>query len=78
MQELSGSRLTMDLAFRHFKNHTGAPITDLFRMASTTPARAICVDHIVGSIAPGKHANFVFLDNDLHLQKVIFRGEVVK
>ena len=77
MQELSGSRLTMDLAFRNFKNHTGAPITDLFRMASTTPAKAIGVDHIVGSIEVGKLANFVLLDNDLHLQKVIFRGEVV-
>ena len=77
MQELSGSRLTMDLAFRNFRNHTGAPITDLFRMASTTPARAIGVDDIVGSIAPGKHANFVFLDKELNLQKVIFRGDVV-
>ena len=68
----------MDLAFRNFKAHTNAPITDLFRMASTTPAKAIGVDHIVGSIAPGKHANFVFLDRDLKLQKVIFRGEIVE
>ena len=74
MQELSGSRLTMDLAFRNFKAHTGAPITDLFRMAATTPAKAIGVDHLFGSIEPGKQANLVFLDEELYLQKVIFNG----
>lgn len=77
MQELSGSRLTMDLAFRNFKTHTGAPITELFRMASTTPARAIGVDHLVGSIEVGKQADLVFLDQNLYLQRVIFRGSAV-
>ena len=78
LQQLSGSRLTMDLAFRNFMTHTGASVSDLFKMASSTPAKAIGVDHIVGSIVPGKHANLVLLDNDLCLLKVIFRGAVVR
>lgn len=78
LQQLSGSRLTMDLAFRNFMMHTGASVSDLFKMTSTTPAKAIGVDNIVGSIVPGKHANFVVLDKDFHLQKVIFRGTVVQ
>lgn len=75
--ELSGSRLTMDQAFRNFGKHTGAGIEDLFLMAATTPAKSIGISHLTGSIVPGKWANLVILDNNLHLQKVILRGEVV-
>ena len=77
LQELSGSRLTMDLAIRNFMTHTGAPLTDAFKMASLTPAKAIGVDNIVGSVEPGKHANLVLLDKDLRLKMVIFHGEIV-
>jgi len=77
LEQLSGSRLTMDLAFVNFMKHTGASVSDTFRMAATTPARAIGVDKEVGSIVPGKAANFVLLDADFKLQQVIFRGEVV-
>ena len=75
--QLCGSRLTMDLAFVNFMKHTGASVSDTFRMAATTPARAIGVDKEVGSIVPGKQANFVLLDADFKLQQVIFRGDVV-
>lgn len=77
-QQLAGSRLTMDVAFRNFGTHTGASVPELFRMASTTPARAIGVDHMVGSIEPGKYANLVLLDEELRLQRVIFHGAVVE
>ena len=76
--ELSGSRLTMDQAFRNFGRHTGAPIADLFLMAATTPANAIGIGHLTGSLVPGKWANLVLLDENLQLQKVIFRGEEVE
>lgn len=75
--ELSGSRLTMDQAFRNFGKHTGAPVADLFQMAATTPARAIGIDHLTGTLAPGKWANIVILDEALQLQKVILRGTEV-
>ena len=78
LEELSGSVLTMDKALRNFQKHTGAPVVDLFRMAATTPARAIHADHILGSIVPGKRANLVILDEKLQLRKVIFQGEEVK
>lgn len=75
--ELSGSRLTMDQAFRNFGKHTGASVEDLFLMAATTPAKSIGIGHLTGTIAPGKWANFVILDENLQLQKVILRGEEV-
>lgn len=76
--ELSGSRLTMDQAFRNFGRHTGAPVADLFQMAATTPAKAIGIDHLTGSLVPGKWANIVILDETLQLQRVILQGEIVK
>lgn len=76
LQQLSGSRLTMDRAVRNFRNHTGATVPELFRMAATTPAKAIGA-HEVGSLTPGKYADLVFLDEELQLRKVIFRGREV-
>ena len=72
--ELSGSRLTMDQAFRNFGRHTGAGVEDLFLMAATTPANKIGIGHLTGTLTPGKWANIVILDKDLQLQKVILRG----
>ncbi len=77
LQQLSGSRLTMDKAFYNFHKHTGASVCELFRMASTTPARAIGVDDVAGSIEVGKNADFVFMNDDFELQQVIFRGKTV-
>ncbi len=77
LEQLSGSRLTMDQAVRNFKKHTDASVSDLFQMASATPAKALGLDHQVGSIAQGKEANFVFLDDDLQLKKVIFKGKAL-
>lgn len=68
----------MDVAFRNFMTHTGASVPELFRMASTTPARAVGADRMVGSIEPGKYADLVLLDEDLRLQQVIFRGTFVE
>ena len=76
--ELSGSALTMDQALRNFARHTGAPIQDLFQMASTTPARAVHIDRDAGSLAPGKFADIVLLDSALQLHATIFRGALCK
>ena len=74
----SGSRLTMDQAFRNFGKHTGAGVEDLFLMAATTPAGAIGIGHLTGTLTPGKWANIVILDKELQLRKVILRGEEVE
>ena len=76
--DLSGSRLTMDQAFRNFGKHTGASVEDLFMMAATTPANTIGIGHLTGSLVAGKWANIVILDRNLQLQKVFLRGEEVK
>ena len=75
--ELSGSRLTMDQAFRNFGKHTGAGVEDLFLMAATTPANKIGIGHLTGTLTPGKWANIVILDQELQLKKVLLMGEEV-
>jgi len=77
LEQLSGSRLTMDRAVYNFAVHTGAGVTDLFKMASATPAKAIGVYDSVGSVEVGKNADLVFLDDALNLKKVIFRGKII-
>ena len=77
LEQLSGSRLTTDRAVYNFAKHTGAGVTELFKMASSTPAKAIGVYDSVGSVEVGKNADLVFLDDALTLKKVIFRGEII-
>lgn len=76
--ELAGSALTMDQAFRNFMRHTGAGVADLFQMTSTTPARVTKIDRLTGSIAPGKYADLVVLDQEFRVRQVFFRGDAVE
>lgn len=75
--ELSGSALTMDQAFRNFMKHTGASVFDMFQMTATTPARVTGIDHLTGSIVPGKYADLVLLDEQFQVAGVFLRGEQV-
>lgn len=75
--ELAGSALTMDQAFRNFMAHTGASVWDMFQMTSATPARAIHIDHLTGSLVPGKFADLVMMDSDFSLRETFFHGRAV-
>ncbi len=73
--QLSGSKLTMDKAFKNMHRYTGAPVVDLFKMASTNPAKAVKLFDTVGSLESGKAADIVFLDEELNLRKALLGGE---
>ncbi len=75
--ELSGSVLTMDRAFINMRRYTDAPIVDLFKMASSNPAKAIKIFDKTGSIEKNKAADIVLLDKDLDLKGVFLGGEPV-
>jgi N-acetylglucosamine-6-phosphate deacetylase len=55
----------------------GIPLEDAIRSATEIPAKAIGRDDIVGSIAPGKQADLVVLDDDLSIDSVYCRGEKI-
>lgn len=76
--QLSGSKLTMDQALKNMHRYTGAPLVDLFKMASTNAAKAVKLFDSLGSLEPGKEADIVLLDEGLNLQKVILGGEEIK
>lgn len=76
--ELYGSRLTLSVAIRNMRKHTGADVVSLCRMASLTPARAIGIDGRKGSIAVGKDADLVALDEDLFVKSVIKNGKKIR
>lgn len=73
---ISGSRLTMPQACRNIMTHTNCGIAQVFLMASTNPARLLGMDHEIGSIALGKTADLVFVNDLFQVQKVILSGEI--
>ena len=55
----------------------GIPLGQAIRSASTNPARAIGVEHDYGSLEPGKLANVLLLDEELHIHTILLRGKIL-
>ena len=68
---LASSVAGMDTCLRQMQAALGLPLPELFRMATLTPARIAGLDADIGSIATGKRADLVLLDDQLHVQKVL-------
>ncbi len=54
----------------------GIPMKQAVKSATINPAKAIRVDRETGSIAPGKSADLLVLDDDLNIKLVMVRGEI--
>lgn len=72
---LASGVMGMDHGVRTFHRLTGAPLVEVIRMASLTPARIAGWDSEVGSIAAGKRADLVVLSRDLEVRQVFVAGE---
>ncbi len=73
--DISGSRLTLNVACRNWMKHTGASLVDAFRCASYNPSRAVGFTDR-GEIAQGKRADLIFVDHKMNIKKVILGGKV--
>jgi N-acetylglucosamine-6-phosphate deacetylase len=73
---LAGSTLTMDAALRVAVG-AGVPVADAARVLSETPARLLGLGERVGALEPGMDADLVVLDDSLHVEAVMARGEWV-
>ena len=71
---LAGSTLTMDAALRRAVIGVGIPLVDAVRTVATTPAQVLGLSDVTGSIAPGKAADLVVLDERLHVEAVFAAG----
>jgi N-acetylglucosamine-6-phosphate deacetylase len=77
-QALASGVTGLDHALRTFHELTGAPLYEVVRMASLTPARIAGFDHEIGSIALGKKADLVVLDPALQVRQVFVGGKRLK
>lgn len=74
---LAGSTTLLDAAFAQFLRVTGASLAEAWKIVSLNPARALGIDAHKGSIAYGKDADLILLDDDLHVQMTVVGGKVV-
>ena len=71
----AGSIATMDHALRTVHLKYGVPLCDAVRAMTLTPASLVGADKDKGSIAVGKHADFVVMDDTFTVKSVFVRGE---
>ena len=74
---LCGSRMTLENACRNMMTHTGYGLCHAIRMATLNPARMLGIDREVGSIAPGKRANLILIDDTVRVRQVILEGDLM-
>jgi N-acetylglucosamine-6-phosphate deacetylase len=71
---LAGSDLDMASAVRNGVQRLGLALPNVLRMASLVPATFLKLDHELGRIAPGYRADFVLLDESLHVRQTWIDG----
>ena len=74
-QGLASSVMGMDHMVRIMRRDTTAPLHDIIRMASLTPAECTGIATETGSLATGKRADVLLLDPNLHIQHVYLNGQ---
>ena len=73
---LAGSLLTMDQGIRNMREITGASLIDLAKISSRNAAKALHFDDR-GILEVGKIADFVLLDDNLHVKATYKLGKKV-
>ena len=74
---LAGSTLKMNDAINNMMNFTGCTLQDVVKMASYNPAKQIGILDRKGSIAKGKDADLVVLDENNQVALTICNGQIV-
>jgi len=74
--DISGSKLTMNVACRNYMKHTGASIVDAFKVGSYNPAKAVGL-YDRGEIRVGLRADLIFVDIKMNVKTVIIGGKIV-
>lgn len=72
---LASSSMGMDHMVRVMKSGTSAPLWDVVRMASLTPAQRTGIAHETGSLEAGKRADVLILSAKLKVRRVLVGGE---
>jgi N-acetylglucosamine-6-phosphate deacetylase len=73
----AGSVATADRLVRNMITLAGVPLPEAVKMMTSTPATVMEVSETKGSLAPGKDADIVIFDEDIHVIKTIVKGKVI-
>lgn len=73
---LAGSNLTMIKAIKNSVQFANLSLKEALRMATLYPARAIGVDHYLGSLEIDKIANLAIFDHKYQIKKTIINGKI--
>jgi N-acetylglucosamine-6-phosphate deacetylase len=65
----------MDRAVANVRRFAGVSLPEAVEMATLSPARAVGCDKTKGSLAPGKDADVVLFDADMHVSMTMIGGE---
>ena len=74
---IAGSVLTMDRAIYNYAENLNIPVWQAVESATMTPARALGLYHILGSLSPGKYADMVIFDERVNIAMTLRGGKVV-
>lgn len=74
---LGGSALTMIQAIKNSVQYAGIPLDETLRMATLYPAKAIGIDHYLGSIEINKIANLTVFTKEYKIKKTITNGKII-
>lgn len=72
---IGGSSVTMIKSIENAVKHVGIPLDEALRMANYYPAKAIQMDHKLGSIDVGKVANLTVFNNEFNVLGTIVNGQ---
>ena len=75
--EIAGSKMILDGPCKNMMFHTGASLCQVFKYASTNPAKMLGLTDR-GSIAIGNVANLVTVDATFNVQSVYLKGKKIK
>lgn len=75
---LASSVVGMDQMVRRMLSDSSASLPEVIRMASLTPAERVGIAKRTGSLEVGKQADFVLLDADLQVQRVLVGGKELR
>lgn len=74
---LAGSTLSLNNAVTNLMTMTGLPLSEAWRHGSEYPARSLGIDKDLGTLAPGKLANIVFIDEQNNIISTWVSGRKV-
>lgn len=74
---LAGSHLTLDNAVRNVMSYTGYGLSHAVRFATLNPAKLLGIDNLYGSVAVGKVADLLLVDDRFSVKQVYLEGEKI-